>query len=145
MVVVEVQCCKSPALVGASPGCLKLPFNMATSMAAAIAATLPTAVPTAAPSQPVEAQIPASQSKLVDIEAEIALTAVQLDGLVVSKILKHAVESSSSVTTGLLLGLDLDGLLEISNSFALPTHFEDEDKSSKSLGKCLSDCHVPQH
>lgn len=58
---------------------------MATSMAAAIAATMPerqaaqTAAPTAASTH--EA-IPASMAKLMDVEAEIPLTTVELDGLV---------------------------------------------------------------
>ncbi|KAH8835219.1 hypothetical protein DL96DRAFT_1454914 [Flagelloscypha sp. PMI_526] len=104
-------------------------------MAAAIAATLPTAAPVAAPAQPVEAQLPAFMAKLVDIEAEIPLTTVQLDGLVVSKILKHTGESSTAVTFGLLLGLDLDGTLHISNSFSLPHHLDDEDKSTKSVAR----------
>lgn len=58
---------------------------MATSMAAAIAASLPAptaAVPTAA--KPTYEAIPASMSKIVDIEAEIPVTSVQLDAMVVT-------------------------------------------------------------
>ncbi|KAJ6610094.1 translation initiation factor 3 subunit 3 [Mycena sp. CBHHK59/15] len=105
----------------------------ATSMAAALAASLP--APTAAPTPvaPTYEAIPASMSKVIDIEAEIPLAVVQLDGLVVTKILKHARESSLATVHGLLLGLDLDGTLEVSNSFALPHHISDEDeKSAKS-------------
>lgn len=40
---------------------------------------------------------------------------------------------------GLLLGLDLDGVLEVSNSFPLLTHSgEDDDKSAKSAGEIFS-------
>jgi translation initiation factor 3 subunit H len=55
----------------------------ATSMAAALAATLPVA-PTSspAPSAPADESLPASMSKVVDIEAEIPTTTIQLDGLV---------------------------------------------------------------
>ena len=53
---------------------------------------------------------------------------------VVTKIVKHANSSNSSVL-GLLIGLDLDGVLEISNSFPLPNVSDDEDKSSKSLSQ----------
>lgn len=54
---------------------------------------------------------------------------------VVTKIIKHAREAPSSTAHGLLLGLDLDGVLEVSNSFPLPHHVGDEDdKSSKSSG-----------
>lgn len=75
-------------------------------------------------------------SKLIDVEAEIPLTDVQLDGIVVSKIMKHATESTAQNANGLLLGLDLDGTLEVSNCFALPTHVSDEDdKASKSMAR----------
>jgi translation initiation factor 3 subunit H len=51
---------------------------------------------------------------------------------VVSKIIKHAGDARHA--TGLLLGLDLDGVLEISNSFPLPHASADEDdKSTKAL------------
>ena len=54
---------------------------------------------------------------------------------VVSKIIKHAREAPSSIAHGLLLGLDLDGILEVSNSFALPHHAGEEDeKSAKATG-----------
>ncbi|KAJ7225425.1 translation initiation factor 3 subunit 3, partial [Mycena pura] len=108
----------------------------ATSMAAALAASLP--APTAAPTPvaPTYEAIPPSMSKVIDIEAEIPLQVVQLDGMVVTKILKHARESNSATVHGLLLGLDLDGTLEVSNSFALPHHVSDEDeKSTKSSAR----------
>ena len=54
----------------------------ATSMAAALAASLP--APSAAPAAPAPTYeaIPASMSKVIDIEADIPLTCVQLDGMV---------------------------------------------------------------
>ncbi|KAJ3985683.1 translation initiation factor 3 subunit 3 [Lentinula detonsa] len=108
----------------------------APSMAAALAASLP--APSAAPTPvaPTYEAIPPSMSTLIDVEAEISLECVQLDGLVVSKILKHACDSSSSSPIGLLLGIDLDGVLEVSNSFALPYHSgDDDDKSAKSVAR----------
>jgi len=55
--------------------------------------------------------------------------------LVVSKIIKHSSESHSSAH-GLLLGLDLDGTLEVANSFPLPhTSGDDEEKSSKTTSR----------
>ena len=121
-------------------------------MAAALAASLPApSAVTVAPAPTYEA-IPASMAKAIDIEAEIPLTCVQLDGMVclhhrisivkyrgcvqvVTKIIKHAREAPSSTAQGLLLGLDLDGILEVSNSFALPHHVGDEDdKSAKASG-----------
>ncbi|KAF8807478.1 hypothetical protein BYT27DRAFT_7138400 [Phlegmacium glaucopus] len=107
-----------------------------TSMAAALAASLPApSAVTVAPTPTYEA-IPASMAKAIDIEAEIPLTCVQLDGMVVTKIIKHAREAPSSTAQGLLLGLDLDGILEVSNSFALPHHAGDEDeKAAKSSAR----------
>lgn len=99
-------------------------------MAAALAATLPSEKVAPAPAQPQYEAIPASMSKVIDVEVEIPITSVQLDGMVVSKIIKHAGDARTA--TGLLLGLDLDGTLEVSNSFPLPHGSNDEeDKASK--------------
>ncbi|KAF8922469.1 translation initiation factor 3 subunit 3 [Mucidula mucida] len=104
----------------------------APSMAAALAASLPAQSSTPTPSAPTYETIPASMSEVIDIEASIPLNFVQLDGMVVSKILKHAREAPATSAHGLLLGLDLDGTLEVSNSFPLPHHSSDEDdKTSK--------------
>ncbi|KAJ7786424.1 translation initiation factor 3 subunit 3 [Mycena metata] len=93
----------------------------ATSMAAALAASLPAPTAAPAPAAPTYEAIPPSMSKVIDIEAEIPLQVVQLDGLVVTKILKHSREASSAT---------------VSNSFALPHHVSDEDeKSSKSSAR----------
>lgn len=54
----------------------------ATSMAAALAATLPAPQAAPAPSAPAYEAIPASMAKVIDIEAEIAITSVQLDAMV---------------------------------------------------------------
>lgn len=56
----------------------------ATSMAAALAASLPAPSVAPAPAAPTYEAIPASMSKVIDIEAEIPLTNVQIDGLVSS-------------------------------------------------------------
>jgi translation initiation factor 3 subunit H len=54
----------------------------APSMAAALAANLPAPQAAPAPVAPTYEAIPASMSKVIDIEAEIPLTCIQLDGLV---------------------------------------------------------------
>ncbi|KAJ3879052.1 translation initiation factor 3 subunit 3 [Lentinula edodes] len=108
----------------------------APSMAAALAASLPAPSAAPTPAAPTYEALPPSMSTLIDVEAEIPLRFVQLDGLVVSKILKHACDSNSSSPIGLLLGIDLDGVLEVSNSFALPHHAgDDDDKSAKSVAR----------
>lgn len=105
-------------------------------MAAALAASLPAPSSATTVSKPTYEAIPASMSKVIDIEAEIPLTCVQLDGMVAAKILKHVRETPSSPAQGLLLGLDLDGLLEVSNSFPIPQYAGDEeDKSSRSVAR----------
>ncbi|KAH9486863.1 Eukaryotic translation initiation factor 3 subunit H [Psilocybe cubensis] len=102
----------------------------ATSMAAALAASLPAPSAVSAAPAPTYEAIPASMAKVIDIEADIPLTCVQLDGLVVTKIIKHAREAVGATAHGLLLGLDLDGILEVSNSFPLPHHAGEEDEKS---------------
>ena len=54
----------------------------ATSMAAALAASLPAPQSAPAPSAPSYEAIPASMAKVIDIEAEIPITSVQLDAMV---------------------------------------------------------------
>jgi hypothetical protein len=54
-----------------------------TTMAAALAASLPAPQTAPTPAAPTYEAIPASMSKVIDIEAEIPLTCVQLDGLVI--------------------------------------------------------------
>ncbi|THH20639.1 hypothetical protein EW146_g764 [Bondarzewia mesenterica] len=109
---------------------------MATSMAAALAASIPAPQAAPTPTAPTYEAIPASMSKVIDIEAEIPITSIQLDGMVVSKIIKHSSEAQSSIVHGLLLGLDLDGILEVSNSFPLPHHTNDDDeKLAKNTGR----------
>jgi translation initiation factor 3 subunit H len=51
-------------------------------MAAALAASLPAPAAVSAPPQPTYESIPPSMAKVVDIEAEIPLSVVQLDGMV---------------------------------------------------------------
>jgi len=108
---------------------------MATTFASHLAASLP-APAAPAPAAPTLETLPASMAKVIDIEAEIPLSTVQIDGLVATKIIKHSLDLLSSNAHGLLLGLDLDGTLEVSNSFPLPNHSsEEDDKSAKSVGR----------
>ncbi|KAM9807299.1 eukaryotic translation initiation factor 3 subunit H isoform 2-T2 [Syngnathus typhle] len=52
---------------------------------------------------------------------------IQIDGLVVLKIIKHYEEGQSSeVVQGVLLGLVVDDRLEITNCFPFPQHTEDD-------------------
>ena len=63
----------------------------ATSMAAALAASLPAPSAAPAPAAPTYEAIPASMSKVIDLEGEIPLQSVQLDGLVSCDLLSSLV------------------------------------------------------
>ncbi|KAG8810666.1 hypothetical protein FRC17_002840 [Serendipita sp. 399] len=106
----------------------------ATTLAATIAASLP-AQPAATTSavKPTYEAIPPSMSKIIDVTAEIPVTSVQIDAMVVSKIIKHGREGSFG--SGTLLGLDFDGTMEVSNCFPLPAFAEEEDKAAKSTAQ----------
>ncbi|MEE6463306.1 hypothetical protein FKM82_005852 [Ascaphus truei] len=60
--------------------------------------------------------------------ADTAVKQVQIDGLVVLKIIKHYQEEGhgSEVVQGVLLGLVVDDRLEITNCFPFPQHTEDD-------------------
>jgi translation initiation factor 3 subunit H len=61
---------------------------------------------------------------------EQPLKEVQVDGLVLLSMMKHAKQSSPKQVTGSLLGLDQDGDLEVTNTFAMLDIGEDGDGSS---------------
>lgn len=110
---------------------------MANTMAAALAATLPVPQAAPAPVAPSYESIPASMAKVIDTEGEIPITRVQLDGLVVSKIIKHGRDLPAGAY-GLLLGLDLDGTLEVSNCFGMPVTTDDEERAGKTAARYQS-------
>ncbi|KAI7905381.1 eukaryotic translation initiation factor 3 subunit H [Cokeromyces recurvatus] len=75
---------------------------------------------------------------MASIETE-PLRTVQLDGLVVLKIIKHCRESYPIDVTGQLLGLDDKGVLEVTNCFPFPAD-GDEDASAQyqlDMMRCL--------
>lgn len=57
-------------------------------------------------------------------------TSVKLDGLAMTKFIKHSKEAHPHTATGLLLGLDLQGALEVTNGFGLPRNSLRADDSS---------------
>ncbi|XP_013791157.2 eukaryotic translation initiation factor 3 subunit H-like [Limulus polyphemus] len=63
-------------------------------------------------------------------ESESPIDYVQIDGLVVLKIVRHCQEEGAGATDvaqGVLLGLVADNHLEITNCFPFPRHTDDED------------------
>jgi len=63
-------------------------------------------------------------------EEDPTLNVVQLDGLVVLKIIKHCKENLPELVTGQLLGLDVGNTLEVTNCFPYPSKSADEDEES---------------
>ncbi|KAL2011670.1 hypothetical protein VTN00DRAFT_4388 [Thermoascus crustaceus] len=53
-------------------------------------------------------------------EKEVPLTAVQVDALVVMKIIKHCSQAFPTTATGSIVGMDVGGTLEVTNSFPFP-------------------------
>ncbi|KAI8876290.1 hypothetical protein K501DRAFT_288967 [Backusella circina FSU 941] len=68
-----------------------------------------------------------------------SLKVVQLDGLVVLKIIKHCRESYPNDVTGQLLGLDDDCNLEVTNCFPFPSDGDDDASARYQLDmmRCL--------
>ncbi|TQD69638.1 hypothetical protein C1H46_044829 [Malus baccata] len=60
-------------------------------------------------------------------EVASPLRVVQIEGLVILKIIKHCKEFSPALVTGQLLGLDVGSVLEVTNCFPFPVREEDEE------------------
>jgi len=77
-----------------------------------------------------------------------SINTVQLDGLVVLKIIQHCTENVPEVVTGQLLGLDVVEKLEVTNCFPFPSTEGDDDNDAYQLEmlECLRtvnvDCNV---
>lgn len=71
-----------------------------------------------------------------DIDSTAPLQSVKVDSLVVLKIAKHCRESFPHPgTTGQLLGLDVKGVLEVTNCFPFPSPIEGEEGSGSAKAK----------
>ncbi|KAI1183755.1 hypothetical protein F5B17DRAFT_434310 [Nemania serpens] len=58
---------------------------------------------------------------MADSAKDVPLKTVQVEALVVMKIVKHCSTSFPTTATGSIVGMDQDGVLEITNSFPFPT------------------------
>ena len=82
------------------------------------------------------------------VKEETPITNVQIEGIVVSKVIKHCKEKLPDFVTGQLLGLDIGSTLEITYSFPFPnksgTAGEDDDDASYQLEmmRCLREVNV---
>ncbi|RKP38425.1 eukaryotic translation initiation factor 3 subunit 3 [Dimargaris cristalligena] len=63
----------------------------------------------------------ASLAAALDIEGNIPIESVQIEALVVMKILKHSREAQPATVSGQLLGLDVEKTLEITHCYPVPT------------------------
>jgi len=79
------------------------------------------------------------------------LSVVQLDGVVVLKIIKHCKDNLNEVVTGSIMGLDFDSTLEVTNCFPLPKLADEEEENAENnegeeyqweMMKCLREVNV---
>lgn len=90
------------------------------------------------------AQIAASE------EVSTPLRVVQIDGLVVLKIIKHCKDFMPALVTGQLLGLDIGSVLEVTNCFPFPSRGGEEEEEVEADGanyqlemmRCLREVNV---
>eukprot|EP00270_Netrium_digitus_P017058 TRINITY_DN619_c0_g1_i1.p1 TRINITY_DN619_c0_g1~~TRINITY_DN619_c0_g1_i1.p1 ORF type:complete len:349 (-),score=106.37 TRINITY_DN619_c0_g1_i1:222-1268(-) len=82
-------------------------------------------------------------------ETTSPLRVVQIDGLVVLKMIKHCKECMPQLVTGLLLGLDIGSTLEVTNCFPFPSRGgEEEDEEADGaiyqleMMRCLREVNV---
>ncbi|KAG0202324.1 hypothetical protein BGX28_005145 [Mortierella sp. GBA30] len=85
-------------------------------------------------------------SAALDIEGTVPIHAVQLDAMVVLKIVKHCRESVPDTVTGQLMGLDVNGVLEVTHSFPMPKNQDSEDFEGSQyqlqMMRCLREVNV---
>jgi translation initiation factor 3 subunit H len=62
----------------------------------------------------------AAPDSLEEIQTQKRVGEVHIDGLALLKITKHCDENSSRIVYGSLLGLDVDGILEVTYSYPIP-------------------------
>uniref|UniRef100_A0A0C9RGM9 Eukaryotic translation initiation factor 3 subunit H n=1 Tax=Wollemia nobilis TaxID=56998 RepID=A0A0C9RGM9_9CONI len=67
-------------------------------------------------------------------EVAAPLRVVQIDGLVVLKIIKHCKECMPALVTGQLLGLDIGSVLEVTNCFPFPSRGAEEEDEADADG-----------
>mmetsp|Transcript_30198 Transcript_30198/g.42111 ORF Transcript_30198/g.42111 Transcript_30198/m.42111 type:complete len:320 (+) Transcript_30198:24-983(+) len=70
----------------------------------------------------------------------MSIETVQLDGLVLLKIIKHSTENFPEAVTGQLLGLDVGDKLEVTNCFPVPTM--DDETYQIDMMKCFRSVNI---
>ncbi|KAI8319048.1 hypothetical protein GQ54DRAFT_293453 [Martensiomyces pterosporus] len=89
--------------------------------------------------------VPKKLVSVLDVEKSTEITLVKVDPLAILKIVKHARESFPTSVNGQLLGLEIDGVLEVTNAFAVPTQpGSEEDMTNYQIEmiQCLREVNV---
>ncbi|KAI9500816.1 hypothetical protein GGI25_006220 [Coemansia spiralis] len=89
--------------------------------------------------------IPKQLLPVLDIEKSTTVTRVKVDVLAILKIVKHSREFYPTSVNGQLLGLEVDGVLEVTNAFAVPTQpgsEEDMTNYQVEMIQCLREVNV---
>ncbi|KAJ2898094.1 hypothetical protein IWW38_001504 [Coemansia aciculifera] len=90
-------------------------------------------------------RIPKQLLPVLDVEKTVALTKVRVDPLAVLKIVKHARESHPTSVNGQLLGLEINGVLEVTHAFPVPTQLGSEEDMTNyqiEMIQCLREVNV---
>ncbi|KAJ2859801.1 hypothetical protein GGH94_005903 [Coemansia aciculifera] len=89
--------------------------------------------------------IPKQLLPVLDVEKSVAVKVVKVDPLALLKIVKHARESFPTSVNGQLLGLEINGVLEVTNAFAVPTQLGSEEDMTNyqiEMIQCLREVNV---
>ena len=70
---------------------------------------------------------------LEEVQAQEKVREVHIDGVAVLKIVKHCNDNLPSMVAGSLLGLDVDGILEVTYSYPFPTSKSEGDDEKDDL------------
>ncbi|KAJ2105070.1 hypothetical protein GGI16_002507 [Coemansia sp. S142-1] len=90
-------------------------------------------------------RIPKQLLPVLDVEKSVAVKVVKVDPLALLKIVKHARESFPTSVNGQLLGLEINGVLEVTNAFAVPTQLGSEEDMTNyqiEMIQCLREVNV---
>ena len=106
-----------------------------------MSATNPATEPAAAAPDAQSSQLDRAALEALQLDSD-EITSVRLDGLALTKIVKHCKDAHPASASGALLGMDLGGTLEVSNVFALPNpgrggdRDDDDDRASRNGKSC---------
>ncbi|KAJ1962156.1 hypothetical protein GGI12_002821 [Dipsacomyces acuminosporus] len=89
--------------------------------------------------------VPKKLVPVLDVEKNTPVALVKVDPLAILKIVKHSREGFPTSVNGQLLGLEIDGVLEVTNAFAVPTQpGSEEDMTNYQIEmiQCLREVNI---